>query len=157
MQVLNHVIHCHASSKEWAVFVHGAGGNISTWKRQVDDFKKKMNLLFVDLRGHGDNKSMFFDGDYSFDLVTQDVINLLDQLKIRKANFVGLSMGTIIIRVIEKKRTDLVNSMILCGAILKLNKRLGFLIRVGKLIRYLLPYSLLYKLFALIKIGRAHV
>ena len=45
----------YVKSKEasWVVFIHGAGGSISTWKRQIDFFKKEFNVLLLDLRDHG--------------------------------------------------------------------------------------------------------
>ena len=37
----------------WLVFLHGFGGSTKMWKHQIDDFKDKFNLLFIDLPGHG--------------------------------------------------------------------------------------------------------
>jgi len=38
---------------KWVVFIHGAGGSSSIWYKQINSFRKHFNLLFVDLRGHG--------------------------------------------------------------------------------------------------------
>ena len=40
----------------WLVFVHGAGGSISTWKFQVEALAPHYRLLLVDLRDHGESK-----------------------------------------------------------------------------------------------------
>ena len=41
--------------EEWVVFIHGIGGSTKTWKRQIDLFSEKYNLLLLDLPGHGYN------------------------------------------------------------------------------------------------------
>jgi pimeloyl-ACP methyl ester carboxylesterase len=46
----------HENSKEWVVFVHGAGGSSAVWHKQVKPFSEKFNVLLVDLRGHGQSK-----------------------------------------------------------------------------------------------------
>ena len=46
----------------WVVMVHGAGGSIEVWFRQVADYARHFNLLLVDLAGHVcnvDNKRFF--------------------------------------------------------------------------------------------------
>ena len=41
---------------DWLVFIHGFGGSTKMWKRQIDSFKDKFNLLILDLPGHGKSK-----------------------------------------------------------------------------------------------------
>lgn len=71
-------------------------------------------------------------------------------MKIKKSHFIGISLGTILIRNLAEKRPDLVESMVLGGAILKLNFRSQVLMRVGNLFKSVVPYMMLYKLFAFI-------
>ncbi|MBO7188602.1 MAG: alpha/beta fold hydrolase, partial [Tidjanibacter sp.] len=40
-------------SDSWVVMIHGAGGSIEVWYRQVADFARHFNILLVDLVGHG--------------------------------------------------------------------------------------------------------
>ena len=47
------IIDNHA--EEWVVFVHGLGGSTETWKKQIDSFSARYNLLLLDLPGHGRN------------------------------------------------------------------------------------------------------
>jgi len=143
----------HATSKKWVTFVHGAGGSSSIWYKQVREFKKHFNVLILDLRGHGKSKNLIkatFDKKYTFDYVTQDIVEVLEFLKIKKSHFVGISLGTILIRNLAEKKPNLVTSMIMGGAIIKLNFRSRFLIFVGNLFKSVIPYMLLYKLFAFI-------
>ncbi len=143
----------HPTSKKWVTFVHGAGGSSSIWYKQVREFKKHFNVLILDLRGHGKSKNLIkatFNKKYTFDAVTQDIVEVIEFLKIKKSHFVGISLGTILIRNLAEKKPNLVTSMIMGGAIIKLDFRSRFLIFVGNLFKSVIPYMLLYKLFAFI-------
>ena len=151
--MLNYYSYKHAVSTQWVTFVHGAGGSSAIWYKQIRDFKKHFNVLIVDLRGHGDSKSTIkkaFHKKYTFDAITADIVEVIDYLKIKKSHFVGISLGTILIRNLAEKKPDLVSSMIMGGAIIKFNLRSRFLIFVGNLFKSVVPYMMLYKLFAFI-------
>ena len=87
----------HRENTEWVVFVHGAGGSSSIWHKQLKDFCEKHNVLVLDLRGHGKSQKLERSQTkkYSFELIASDVIELLDQKGIRKAHFVGVSLGSL--------------------------------------------------------------
>lgn len=142
----------HQKSKTWVVFVHGAGGSNGVWFRQLKEFKKHFNVLLVDLRGHGKSKQATTtpDLDYSFDEIALDVIQIMDHLLIKKAHLVGISLGCIVIRAIDKLAPDRAESIILGGAIIQFNKTLKVLIGMAKILNSVLPYMWLYKLNALI-------
>ena len=140
----------------WVTFVHGAGGSSSIWYKQLRDFKKKHNVLLIDLRGHGKSKSPIYQKlkSYTFDSISDEVIEVLDHLKINKSHFVGISLGTIIIREIAERFPKRCESMILGGAVMKLNFRGQVLMRLGALLKSVIPYLLLYKFFAIIIMPR---
>ena len=142
----------HPKSKTWVVFVHGAGGSNVVWFRQLKDFKKHFNVLLVDLRGHGKSKPTLLEenSEYSFDEVALDVIGIMDLLKIKKAHLVGISLGCIVVRAIDKLAPGRAESIILGGAIIQFNKTLKVLIGMAKILNSVLPYMWLYKLNALI-------
>jgi pimeloyl-ACP methyl ester carboxylesterase len=101
---------------DWVVFVHGAGGSSSIWFKQLREYKKEFNVLMVDLRGHGKSKGMlqqYYEDEYSFKLASQDIIDVMDDAGIEKAHFVGVSLGTIIIRTIGEMQPDRVRSMVM--------------------------------------------
>ena len=139
-------------SAEWVTFIHGAGGSSSIWYKQLRDFKKKHNVLLIDLRGHGKSKNKIYEQlrSYTFDVISDEVIEVLDHLKIKKAHFVGISLGTIVIREIAERFPNRVHSMIMGGAVMKLNIKGQILMRLGFLLRSIIPYILLYKLFAIV-------
>ena len=74
----------------------------------------------------------------------------LTHLKIETSHFIGISLGTIVIRQLAEMHPARVKSMILGGAILKMNFRSQILMRVGNLFKYVLPYLVLYKFFAFV-------
>ncbi len=136
---------------EWVVFVHGAGGSSSIWFKQLKAYKEEFNVLLVDLRGHGKSKGMlqqYYEDEYTFQMASQDIIDVLDDAGIDKAHFVGVSLGTIIIRTIGEMQPDRVRSLVMCGAIMRLNIRSRFLVFLGHTFKKIVPYMWLYKLFA---------
>ncbi len=151
--MLNHYIYKNENTTEWVSFVHGAGGSSSIWFRQIRAFKAEYNVLVLDLRGHGNSKPSLkdtFSTKYTFDAITDDIIEVLDHLKIQQSHFIGISLGTILIRNLAEKRPELVKSMVMGGAILKLNFRSQVLMRLGNIFKSVVPYMYLYKLFAFI-------
>ena len=142
----------HPKSITWVVFVHGAGGSNGIWFRQLKEFKKHFNVLLVDLRGHGKSKPGIQEEDsaYSFNEVAMDVIRIMDHLEIQKAHLVGISLGCVVIRAIDKLAPGRAESIILGGAIIQFNKTIKVLISMAKILNSVLPYMWLYKLNALI-------
>jgi len=155
--MLSHSIYKHSTSTEWVTFVHGAGGSSSIWFKQIRAFKAVFNVLVLDLRGHGESKLPVNESlkhKYTFDVVTNDIVALLDYLQIKKSHFVGISLGTILIRDLAEKHPDRVSSMVLAGAIMKLNFRSQVLIKLGVVFKSVMPYIVLYKFFAFIIMPR---
>ena len=151
--MLNYYSYPHTTSSQWVTFVHGAGGSSSIWFKQVRDFKKHFNVLILDLRGHGNSKPKLkdtFNPKYTFDSITNDIVEVIEYLKIEKSHFIGISLGTILIRNLAEKKPELVQSMVMGGAIIKLNFRSQVLMKVGNIFKSVVPYMLLYKLFAFI-------
>ena len=138
---------------EWITFVHGAGGSSTIWYKQIKYFSKKYNLLLLDLRGHGKSKSISinpFKKKYTFNYITNDILEVIDAEKIKKTHFVGISLGTILIRNFAEKYPERVKSLIMGGAIMKLNLRSKILMFLGNSTKSILPYMWIYKLLAFI-------
>ncbi len=147
----------HRSSDQWVVFVHGAGGSSSIWHKQLKDFCERHNVLVLDLRGHGKSQKVNTDTkNYSFELIASDVIALLEQKGIHQAHFVGVSLGSIVIKSLRAQRPDLVKSMIFAGAVTKLNVRSRFILRMGRILYSFLPQMSLYQLMARIMMPRSN-
>jgi pimeloyl-ACP methyl ester carboxylesterase len=143
----------NSPEKDWVVFIHGAGGSSAIWFRQVKAYREEFNVLLVDLRGHGKSKEMsslqtYYKEKYTFKTVSKDVIETLNKNDIDKAHFVGVSLGTIIIRTIADMVPDRVISSVMCGAITRLNTRSRILVWLGHTFKKIVPFMWLYRLFA---------
>ena len=151
--MLSYSIYKNKNSVKWVTFIHGAGGSSSIWFRQIRAFEREFNILLIDLSGHGKSKSRFKEKSkqgYTFDMISKDIEDVLSHLNIESSHFVGVSLGTIIVRDLAENNPNLVESLVLAGAILKFNIRSNFLMRFGNFFRSLVPYIMLYKLFAFI-------
>lgn len=151
--MIHYSVYPHANSSQWVTFVHGAGGSSSIWFQQIREFKKHFNVLLLDLRGHGNSKPTLktaFNQKYTFENLAIDILEVLDHLQIKKSHFIGISLGTILIRQLAEMHPNRVQSMVLGGAILKMNFRSQLLMRLGNLFKYVLPYLVLYRFFAFV-------
>ncbi|MDC1245112.1 alpha/beta hydrolase [Crocinitomicaceae bacterium] len=151
--MLSYSVYNNDKSTKWVTFVHGAGGSSSIWFRQIRAFKEEFNVLLVDLRGHGNSQNQNNHSpskDYTFKDISNDILEVLNHLKIKKSHFIGISLGTILIRDLAERNPEMVESMIMGGAILKLNTRSKFLMGFGNVFKSVVPYIFLYKLFAFI-------
>jgi pimeloyl-ACP methyl ester carboxylesterase len=138
---------------DWIVFIHGAGGSSAIWHKQIKYFNNYFNLLLIDLRGHGksaevDSKNRF--KPYSFESIADDIFEVLDHVGISKAHFIGVSLGTLIVRQIAELQPERVQSMVLAGAISYFNLKSRFWVGLGRLFKNILPFMWLYKLFAFV-------
>jgi 3-oxoadipate enol-lactonase len=87
-------IHVEVEGPEGApavVLSNSLGTNLHMWDGQAKALAKHFRVVRYDQRGHG--KSDAPPPPYSLDRLGQDVLAILDHLGIKKAHFVGLSMG----------------------------------------------------------------
>ena len=78
-------------SAPWLIFSNSLLTDLTMWDDQVAALKDSFRILRYDQRGHGGTQVT--DGKYTFDLLAADVIGLMDALGIKRAHFVGISMG----------------------------------------------------------------
>ena len=98
------------------VFIHGVGLTYEIWQPQLDFFKDHSNLSY-DILGHG--KSSLTKQNISFDDFSEQLIDLIDELKIEKIHLVGFSIGSLIARNFATKYSKRLQSLILLGSIYK--------------------------------------
>ena len=97
------------------VFVHGVGLNHKIWEPQINVFKN--TFLAYDILGHG--KTPLNKENISFDDFSNQLINLIDEINIRKIHLVGFSIGSLIARNFASKYSDRLESLILLCSIFK--------------------------------------
>ena len=152
--MLHHIIY-KAKNKNapWITFIHGAGGSSAIWFKQIRFFSRYFNLLLIDLRGHGASQGLIqnpFKPRYSFESIAEDIFDVMNHVEIKKSHFVGISLGTILIRQLAEMQPRRVDKMIMGGAILELNLRSRILMYFGNATKSVLPYMWLYRFFAFI-------
>lgn len=76
------------------VLLHGGLGNSDYWGLQAKALARRHKVILVDSRGHG--RSGRNDKPFGYDLMADDVVALLDKLKIKRADIVGWSDGAIL-------------------------------------------------------------
>lgn len=73
------------------LLVHGFPFSHAMWMPQIEALKKDYRIIAPDLRGHG--KSEVGEGQFFIETLADDVLALLDALRIEKCAVCGLSMG----------------------------------------------------------------
>ncbi len=73
------------------VFSNSLGATLSMWDPQMTALQGQFRILRYDTRGHG--QSSVTAGPYTLERLARDVLALLDQLKLDRVHFCGLSMG----------------------------------------------------------------
>ncbi|MET7480796.1 alpha/beta fold hydrolase [Streptomyces sp. NPDC005648] len=104
------------------VFVHGWTADRHRWDHQFAHFSPKRRVIRLDLRGHGDSTGA---GVRAVDDLAQDVLALLDHLKIDRCVLVGHSMGGMIAQIVALARPDLVERLVLVGSISRMTYSRG--------------------------------
>ena len=132
----------------WVVMIHGAGGSIEVWYRQVADFARHFNLLLVDLVGHGGSAAESFGKGFNFSKAAEQVMEVVNHLKIEKGHFMGLSLGSIVVRLIAKQNPRKVSSMVLAGAVTELSVKVKVLLQLATTFKRVVPYGVIKRVIA---------
>jgi pimeloyl-ACP methyl ester carboxylesterase len=96
------------------VMLHGGLSNSDYWGHQVEALAPRHKVILVDSRGHG--RSTRNDQPFGYDLMTDDVVGLLDALAIPRADIVGWSDGAILGLDMAMRHPDRVGKVFAFGA-----------------------------------------
>ena len=107
------------NKKDPIVFIHGAGLNKDIWKPQID-FLKDYTTLTYDLLGHG--KTPLQKSKVNFNDLYEQLLSLIDELKLKKIHLIGFSLGALIARDFASKHSERLCSLIIHGSIYKRNE-----------------------------------
>jgi pimeloyl-ACP methyl ester carboxylesterase len=88
---IHYAVYGHGSP---VIFLHGGLANTDYWGDQVPAVAAHHTVILMDSRGHG--RSTRDARPYGYDLMADDVVALMDVLKIPRADIVGWSDGGII-------------------------------------------------------------
>tara|TARA_B100000315_G_scaffold249276_2_gene280258 strand:+ start:5952 stop:6767 length:816 start_codon:yes stop_codon:yes gene_type:complete len=95
-----------------AIFLHGIGGNRTTWESQQLAVADMCTAISWDARGYG--KSDDYNGPLNFSDFGDDLARLLDARGINQAHFIGLSMGARILMDFFPRYRERVATLTLC-------------------------------------------
>ena len=100
------------------VFSNSLGTNIKMWTPQVEALGERYRILRYDTRGHG--QSAVTPGPYSVKRLAEDVVSLLDGLKLGEVSFCGLSMGGMVGMTLALRVPERIRKVVLCCTAAKL-------------------------------------
>jgi len=95
----------------WLVLSHSLACTVRMWDPQVAAFKDRYRILNYDMRGHGQSAAP--QGPYTLDMLADDVLGLMKELKIERATYMGLSIGGMIGQTLALRQTKLFDKMVL--------------------------------------------
>jgi pimeloyl-ACP methyl ester carboxylesterase len=93
------------------VFIHYWGGSRHTWSEVIAPLSERFRCIAVDLRGWG--KSDRGADDYSLFAQADDVLAVIEALKLRDFVLVGHSMGGKIAQILAGRRPDGLKALVL--------------------------------------------
>lgn len=97
------------------VFLHGNGGSGKEFEKNIDDFKTDYCCITIDMRLQGQS-SKKTSKELTYELFADDVIKVLDNLKIDNFSVIGFSDGAITALYLAQKYPNRLKKMILIGA-----------------------------------------
>lgn len=125
--------------------MHGIGGSTRTWKKQMNDFKD-YNLLLLDLPGHGESQLQNFI--VNIKNVNKVIKETLDALHITQADFIAMSLGSLVMANFAISYPEYVHSLVLGGAVLSIVGIYKYLTLAANALKNILPYRLMFNTFA---------
>lgn len=96
------------------ILLHGGLGNGVYWANQIPALAQTRQVIVMDSRGHG--RSSFDATPITYDLMSADVLALLDHLEIERTDLVGWSDGGIIGLDIALSNPERLNKVVAYGA-----------------------------------------
>ena len=102
------------------VFIHGVGLDHTMWLPQKKHFNNK-NVIFYDLLNHGRSKKNY--KELKFNNFTDQLIQLVDFLKIKKFNLIGFSIGALITQHFTSKYYEKINKLIIIASVYKRSEK----------------------------------
>ena len=98
------------------IFIHGVGLDNTMWYPQKEYFRNK-SVIFYDLLNHGQSTSGY--RELSFAIYCNQLLNIINELKLEKINIVGFSIGALIAQHFTEKYYDKINKLVLIGSVYK--------------------------------------
>lgn len=88
--VSNYRVH-GSDAGDWVTLSHPVGSSLDIWAGQIDALAREHRVLVYNLRGHGGDRRE--ETSCTVDDLANDVLQLWQQLDIKRSHVVGLSLG----------------------------------------------------------------
>jgi 3-oxoadipate enol-lactonase len=111
------------------VFINSLGSDLRIWQEVVPAFTDRYRVVLYDERGHGLSDAP--PAPYTMDEHTDDLLALLDHLKIESAALVGLSVGGMIAQRAAIRASHRVQALTLCCTAAKIGTPQTWAERIG--------------------------
>ncbi len=95
----------------WLVLSHSLACSVRMWDPQIEALKGSYRILAYDTRGHGGSGAP--TGEYTLELLADDLKALLDEVDVKKPHFCGLSMGGMIGQTFALKYPGVFRTLVL--------------------------------------------
>ncbi len=98
----------------WMMFSNSLATDLSMWDAQADHFGQRYRVLRYDQRGHGKTEAPA--ERYSFEILIQDAVALMDLLGIERTHFCGLSMGGATAMGLAQRHSNRLGKVVVCDS-----------------------------------------
>ncbi len=100
------------------VLIHGGGGSIlNDFKEVIPQLAQHFKIIGIDLQNHGRSEHRYIPETFEQD--ADDISEILLQLHIKKASFLGFSNGGNTVMQIAYKYPEIVDKLVLCSSFYK--------------------------------------
>jgi 3-oxoadipate enol-lactonase len=99
----------------WLVLSHSLACSVRMWDPQIEALKGSYRLLAYDTRGHGASDAP--KGEYTLEMLADDLKALLDALGVKNPHFCGLSMGGMIGQTFALKYPGVLKTLVLAAGL----------------------------------------
>ena len=96
------------------VLLHGAFGFAEGWGAMLPTLTKNHQVIAIELQGHGHTNDL--DRPLTYEQMAEDAAALLNQLKIKNADFFGYSMGGTVALAVAIRHPELVRKLTIYGS-----------------------------------------
>ena len=116
LEALN--VHVEGTGQRYLVLAHGFGTDQSVWQRILPSFTPNYRVILYDLVCAGSVNPDFFDFRRytTLDAYVDDLLNILDALRVDRCAYVGHSVSAMIGILASIRRPELFSKLILLGA-----------------------------------------